>query len=97
MASISCRSPSAEGGGRIAGPNLLRVRPLLPKVFLRSDDDLLSQVKNAIRADELGLSVTVADGLVTLSGVFPEPSQPDTALRPAREVDGVVAVRHSLT
>ncbi|AQZ63191.1 Inosine-5'-monophosphate dehydrogenase [[Actinomadura] parvosata subsp. kistnae] len=88
------RLPVIDADGRLIG---IISRHDLVKVFLRSDDDLLRQVKNAIRADALGLSVTVAEGLVTISGAFPEPSQPDTALRLAQGVDGVVAVRHSLT
>ncbi|MEU8403620.1 CBS domain-containing protein [Nonomuraea sp. NPDC048892] len=72
------RLPVIDADGRLIG---VISRHDLIKVFLRSDDDLLRQVRNAIRADELGLSVTVADGLVTISGAFPEPSQPDTALR----------------
>ncbi|TYB60232.1 CBS domain-containing protein [Nonomuraea sp. PA05] len=88
------RLPVIGTDGRLVG--IVSRRDLIT-VFLRTDHDLLTQVKDAIRADELGLTVTVTDGVVTISGAFPEHSQPGTATLLAEGVDGVVAVHLLLT
>ncbi|GAA3560074.1 CBS domain-containing protein [Nonomuraea rosea] len=87
------RLPVVDANGRLIG---IVSRHDLIKVFLRSDQHLLALVKEAVRADELGISVTVSGGAVTFRGAFPERSQPSMALHLAGSVDGVVSVRHCI-
>jgi CBS domain-containing protein len=61
-----------DSGGRLIG---IATRRDLIKVFLRQDADIEQHVRDTIRADVHHLNVTVADGVVTLSGTLPERSQ----------------------
>lgn len=79
--------------GRLVG--IVTRRDLL-RVFLRNDDAVLADTKAALRAalgeDAAAVSVTVENGLVTLTGELPQHGQ-DTAARTAVEgVPGVVEV-----
>ncbi|MFJ8383968.1 CBS domain-containing protein [Streptomyces sp. NPDC094438] len=74
----------------------------LLKVFLRSDDDLASEVRREV-VDRLfpvshhGVRVDVEDGVVTLSGTIRDSSLIPVAERLAHTVEGVVAVNCALT
>ncbi|MEV4566107.1 CBS domain-containing protein [Nonomuraea sp. NPDC049419] len=67
-----------------------KTRRDLIKVFLRPDEDIEREVREAlhVKAD-----VRVRDAVVTLSGTYDERSQAVTAVRLAENIDGVVAVR----
>ncbi|MEV4169206.1 CBS domain-containing protein [Nonomuraea sp. NPDC049709] len=87
------RLPVVDADGRLTG--IVSRRDLI-KVFLRLDKDIETSVRDTVRADGQGLVVTVADGVVTLSGTLPEHSQAVTAVRLAENIDGVVAVHDDL-
>ncbi|MFC7040641.1 CBS domain-containing protein, partial [Nonomuraea rubra] len=84
------RLPVVDPDGRLAG--IVSRRDLI-KVFLRRDQDIEQEVREALhgRAD-----VTVTDAVVTLTGTYAERSHAVTAVRLAENIDGVVAVRDEL-
>ncbi|TMR35819.1 CBS domain-containing protein [Nonomuraea zeae] len=88
------RLPVVDPDGRLIG--IVSRRDLI-KVFLRPDRDIEQDVREAVRTDLHSMDVTVADGIVTLSGTLAEHSQAVTAGRLAENVDGVVAVHDTLT
>jgi CBS domain-containing protein len=88
---------SADGtlAGIVSRSDLLRV-------FLGPDDDLRDRVvrrliRHALWDDPFAVSVTVANGIVTLNGELERRSRVDLAVRFARTVDGVVDVVNDLS
>jgi CBS domain-containing protein len=72
----------------------------LLKVFLRSDEDLAGEVSSAVVAClflHRPVTVSVEEGVVTISGAFGDTSLIPVAIRLARAVEGVVDVRMELT
>ncbi|MCX4547768.1 CBS domain-containing protein [Streptomyces sp. NBC_01387] len=93
------RLPVVDGGGRLVG---VISRSDLLHVFLRRDRAIQEEVLEGVLTRTLGLSpsaitVDVADGHVTLSGVVDRRSVIPTAVRLCRGVDGVVDVSERLT
>ncbi|MDF5754253.1 CBS domain-containing protein [Spongiactinospora sp. TRM90649] len=89
------RLPVVDDLGRLAG--IVTRRDLL-KVFLRPDADIAGDAGR--HADILqvdALKITVADGVLTLSGSVERRSQADAAARAADRLDGVVAVHSQIT
>lgn len=73
----------------------------LIKLFLRADDDIRDEVRRAVvkldrNADHPSVTVSVADGVVTLGGRVPTPRQAERIGADATGVPGVVAVRNEL-
>lgn len=87
-----------EADGTLAG----LVTPLdLLKVYLRSDAEIASEIRDEVIASYLGCDpgragVTVTDGIVTLAGEVERKSMVPLAERMARSVDGVVDVVNRL-
>ncbi|MEU4293139.1 CBS domain-containing protein [Kribbella sp. NPDC026596] len=74
----------------------------LLRAFVAPDHEILARVRrdlveHALWDDPFGVEVTVADGVVTLTGELDHRSMVATAERLTREVDGVVDVRNELT
>ncbi|WP_329478729.1 CBS domain-containing protein [Kribbella sp. NBC_01510] len=74
----------------------------LLRAFVAPDHEILARVRrdlveHALGDDPFGVEVTVADGVVTLTGELDDRSMAATAERLTREVDGVVDVRNELT
>ncbi|MGW4963698.1 CBS domain-containing protein [Nonomuraea sp. NPDC004186] len=88
------RLPVVDTGGRLVG--IVSRRDLI-KVFLRDDADIAAQVRETLHGDTLGVEVTVADAVVTLSGALVEHSQAVKAVRLTENIDGVVAVHDNLS
>jgi CBS-domain-containing membrane protein len=93
------RLPVIDTDGRLVG--IVSRRDLL-RVFLRPDKDIERQILADIPPDRTwtapqGLGVTVADGVVTLSGVTGRHSEAIAIVRMAENIDGVVAVHDELT
>ncbi|GAA3560557.1 CBS domain-containing protein [Nonomuraea rosea] len=87
------RLPVTDPDGHLIG---IVTRRDLIKVFLRPDHNIEQDVREAIRTDLHTIDVTVADGIVTLTGTLAEHSQAITAIRLAENIDGVVAIRATL-
>ncbi len=87
------RLPVVDANGRLVG---IVTRRDLIRVFLRPDADIERHVRDALRTDAHQLDVTVADGVVSLSGTLPEHTQAVIAVRLAENIDGVVAVHDDL-
>ncbi|WP_260640187.1 CBS domain-containing protein [Streptomyces angustmyceticus] len=88
------RLPVVDGHGVLQG---IVSRADLLKVFLRSDDELAGEVRRDIvgalfAAPARDLRVTVADGVVTLSGRIRDTSLVPVLARLVRSVEGVVDV-----
>jgi CBS domain-containing protein len=74
----------------------------LLKVFLRADDDLADEIRRDVLdvlfpAPVEPVHVTVAEGVVTLTGRVPDGTRIPPAVRMVRAVEGVVAVDCRLT
>ncbi|GAA3168389.1 MULTISPECIES: CBS domain-containing protein [Nonomuraea] len=82
-----------DAGGRLTG--IVSRRDLL-KVFLRPDPEIEREAREVLGSDAAGLDITVADGVVTLSGTLTEHSQALTTVSLTENIDGVVAVRNNL-
>jgi CBS domain-containing protein len=93
------RLPVVDEVGRLVG--ILSRRDLL-KVFLRSDDDIREEIETEVLEQSLSISppavtVTVADGIVTLEGTVERKTLIPVAIRLTSAVDGVVDVVARLT
>jgi len=92
------RLPVVDPAGQLLG--MVSRRDLL-SVFLRPDEEIgaeITEVLASILLTEPGrVTVTVIDGVVTLTGELPEASLIEAAVRLASDVDGVVAVSDRLT
>ncbi|GAA2617428.1 CBS domain-containing protein [Streptomyces tubercidicus] len=92
------RLPVVDGQGALQG---IVSRADLLKVFLRSDEDLAEEVRYVVgelfTAPVRDLRVTVADGVVTLSGRVRDTSLIPVAARLVRAVEGVVDVEFDVT
>ncbi|WP_020123405.1 CBS domain-containing protein [Streptomyces canus] len=73
----------------------------LLKVFLRGDEEIAEEIRHAVLSrlpvTTDSLTVTVADGVVTLSGSLPERTLAPVVARAVRAVEGVVDVQLDLT
>jgi CBS domain-containing protein len=80
--------------GRLAG---IVARADVLKIFLRSDDSLLRTVRETLArelyVDPATLTLSCADGVVTVAGMVDRHSDLALVLKWIRSVDGVVAVR----
>jgi CBS-domain-containing membrane protein len=90
--------PVVDTGGVLTG---IVSRHDLLKVFLRPDQQIAAEVTDVLTTllllDPARITVTVRDGVVTLTGQADDPGQVQTAIRMAEDVDGVIAVTSSLT
>ncbi|WP_406259856.1 BON domain-containing protein [Actinacidiphila glaucinigra] len=74
----------------------------LLKVFLRTDEDIASDVRGIVMVDLLPeawqcVEIEAADGIVTVSGLLADRSLVPVVARMVRSVEGVVDVRFELT
>ncbi len=74
----------------------------LLQIFLRSDSDIHREITDEVLVRTLSLppqavSITVREGVVTLTGELEHRSDAEIAVRTAHQVDGVVAVDDRLT
>ncbi len=93
------RMPVVDSAGHLAG---IVSRQDLLRVFLRSDEEIASEIRTEVFGEELGtnlalVQVDVAQGVVTLSGEVQVKSMVGVAVRLAHSVDGVVDVVGNLT
>ncbi|WP_416979332.1 CBS domain-containing protein [Streptomyces sp. T028] len=92
------RLPVVDGDGRLIG---VVSRCDILKGFLRSDTAIQREVRHevvsALFPDEPSLQVSVARGVVTVTGHLRDTSLVPTALRLVHAVEGVVDVRFDLT
>ena len=92
------RLPVVDADGVLTG---IVSRHDLLKVFLRPDQQIAAEVTDVLTTllllDPARITVTVHDGVVTLTGQADDPGQLQTAIRMAEDVDGVIAVTSSLT
>jgi CBS domain-containing protein len=92
------RLPVVDSSGRLVG---IVSRHDLLNAFLRPDAEIAADVNAIIvgifREDSSTVSVSVSDGVVTLSGSLSRPENAATAMRLASEVDGVVDVVDNLS
>ena len=91
------RLPVVDDTGKLIG--IVSRRDIL-SVFLRPDEDIAAEVHDVISsivlADGDAISVSVRDGVVTLSGSPAGPDQISVAVKLASDVDGVVTVINKL-
>jgi len=71
-------------------------------VYERPDDDILTEILTDVIAAEFGMpasafDVTVASGIVTISGLVEQPGAGLALVARLRRVEGVVAVRDHLS
>lgn len=88
------RLPVVDNEGRLRG--IVSRRDLL-KVFLRSDQDIACEIREEILegllwADTSGVRVSVADGVVTLSGWIKHRSDAQILVRMIERINGVIDV-----
>ncbi|WP_128375676.1 CBS domain-containing protein [Streptomyces cavernae] len=93
------RLPVLDAEERLVG--IVTRRDLL-QVFLRPDDEIRNEVIDEVLGRALWLSprvidVSVADGVVTLSGQMERKSETEIAASMTRQMDGVVGVVSELT
>ncbi|ALV37610.1 CBS domain-containing protein [Streptomyces sp. CdTB01] len=72
----------------------------LLKVFLRDDEEIADEVRHSVLGHlpiTAPLTVSVADGVVTLGGVLPDRTLVPIVARAVRAVEGVVDIRLDLT
>ncbi|MDH6623098.1 CBS domain-containing protein [Streptomyces sp. LBL] len=93
------RLPVVDGVGMLQG---IVSRADLLKVFLRSDDDIVEEVRRTVVSclfptSNHAISVNVHEGVVTLHGHLHDTSLIPVAVRLVRAVEGVVDVEPHLT
>ena len=93
------RLPVVDPGGVLRG---IVSRADLLKVFLRPDDDIKAEVRREVverlfPVSRRGIGVSVADGVVTLTGTVHDGALIPVAARLAHAVEGVVGVTCELT
>ncbi|MGW1620634.1 CBS domain-containing protein [Streptomyces sp. NPDC002172] len=93
------RLPVVDEEDRLIG---IATRRDLLRVFLRTDDEIGREVRDEVVDLALGLpvdsvTVSVRDGMVTLSGAVPHHGDIPTAIRMTYRVDGVVGVVNGLS
>jgi CBS domain-containing protein len=90
--------PVVDADGNLIG---ILTRHDLLAMYLPPDDQIAAEVAGALTAVLLlnpsDITVTVCDGVVTLSGEVGDPGQIRTAIKLADDVDGVIAVTSKLT
>ena len=90
--------PVVDTGGVLTG---IVSRHDLLKVFLRPDQQIAAEVTDVLTTslllDPALITVTVHEGVVTLTGQADYPGQAQAAVRMAEDVDGVIAVTCRLT
>jgi CBS domain-containing protein len=73
----------------------------LLKVFLRGDEEITEEIRHSVLSrlpiTTDSLTVTVAEGVVTLHGALPERTLVPVVARAVRAVEGVVDIRLDLT
>ncbi|MFE7245582.1 CBS domain-containing protein [Streptomyces sp. NPDC057580] len=72
----------------------------LLKVFLRPDEEIAEEIRHSVLPDlpiAAKIEVSVADGVVTVGGVLPEPRLAPLLARAVRAVEGVVDIRLDLS
>lgn len=82
------RLPVVEGD-RLVG---IVTRADLVRAFARTDEELLAVARHAVRAVDGMTVASVADGVVTLTGVVSHPAVAASATRVVAAIEGVVAV-----
>ncbi|WP_285732753.1 CBS domain-containing protein [Nocardiopsis sp. ATB16-24] len=85
--------PVVNEGGRLLG--IVSRRDLL-SVFIRKDDDIADEARNEIRAALPEPTVTVEEGVVSLSGWMEHRSDVETLIHRVGRIEGVVAVDSEL-
>ncbi|MFC8358517.1 CBS domain-containing protein [Streptomyces griseorubiginosus] len=92
------RLPVVDGVGILQG---VVSRGDLLKVFLRGDEEIAEEIRHAVLSrlpvTTASLTVTVAEGVVTLHGSLPERTLVPVVARAVRAVEGVVDIRLDLT
>ncbi len=93
------RLPVVDGEGRLAG---IVSRGDLLKVYLRGDEDIAREVREELAEhifahEEPTVTVTVVEGVVTLTGTIANTALIPVAARLIRAVEGVVNVEIKLT
>lgn len=88
------RLPVVDGEGRLTG---IVSRSDLLRVYLRDDEDIAREVRDEIvghffRNSSPAVEVTVAEGVVTVSGRLSDPAMVPVMARLVRAVEGVVNV-----
>lgn len=101
LESVAEEDPRINGGEPDSGEliDIVSRRDLL-SVFLLSDEEIAAELRDAISTILLDegedITVTVRDGVVTLSGTLARKEMIPVAVRVASDADGVVAVRDKL-
>ncbi|MFI2435923.1 CBS domain-containing protein [Streptomyces sp. NPDC018693] len=91
------RLPVVDGVGLLQG---VVSRGDLLKVFLRSDEEIAEEIRRSVLTRlplTSALTVSVAEGVVTLGGTMPERTLVPVVARAVRAVEGVVDIRLDLT
>ena len=92
------RLPVVDSVGLLQG---VVSRSDLLKVFLRTDEQIAEEVRHGVLAQlpagAEGLTVSVADGVVTLGGALPDRALVPVVARAVRAVEGVVDIRLDLS
>lgn len=92
------RLPVVDESGKLLG--VVSRRDLLT-AFLRTDDEIADDVRavftTILLEDPAAIDVSVADGVVELTGALRRPDLAPAAIRLASDIDGVVAVTDQLS
>ncbi|KOU57484.1 CBS domain-containing protein [Streptomyces sp. MMG1533] len=91
------RLPVVDGVGILQG---VVSRGDLLKVFLRSDEEIAEEIRHTVLNQlplTTTLTVSVAEGVVTLGGSLPDRALVPVVARAVRAVEGVVDIRPELT
>lgn len=87
-------TPEGDLMGVVSRQNLL-------SIFLRTDDDIVEEVRTVLGdlllIDEAAVIVSARDGTVTLAGLVADDDSRRAAIRVAGEIDGVARVTSELT